>query len=190
MLAVLVFSGVKRAKEEALKKQCVNNLKQVGLAFRQWALDGDRYPTQLLGIQGGALEASTNGSMFRNFQVMSNQLRDPKILVCPADNRTPPRSFSGVWGNTNVSYFIGLDAHDTYPQTFLSGDRNLEIDGVAAGPGIVAPTTNNNLSWTRMMHNQSGNVCLADGSVYHFDKQRLNEALAETGAVTNRLVLP
>jgi len=38
MLIVLVFSGVKRAKEEALRKQCVQNLKQIGLAFRQWTL--------------------------------------------------------------------------------------------------------------------------------------------------------
>src|ERR1043166_3584837 len=38
MLFVLVFSGVRRAREEALRKQCVQNLKQVGLSFRQWTL--------------------------------------------------------------------------------------------------------------------------------------------------------
>ena len=73
---------------------------------------------------------------------------------------------------------------------FLSGDRNLEVDGVATGPDIVALTTNNVVGWTRAIHNWIGNVGLADGSVQHFDKKRLNEAFAGTGAVTNRFVLP
>jgi hypothetical protein len=92
--------------------------------------------------------------------------------------------------NTNVSYFVGLDADDTWPQMFLLGDRNLEIDGVAARPGIVALTTNSDVGWTRAMHNGIGNVALADRSVQGFDSTRIDKALAETGTATNRLVIP
>jgi len=188
MLIVLVFSGARRVKEDALRKQCVDNLKQVGLAFRQWG--SHKGPMQTPNEWGGAQQSVTNGEMFRVFQVMSNELYSPKILVCPSDIRIAAAEFVTALANTNISYFLGLDAQDTFPQMFLSGDRNLEIDGVAAGPGVFALTTANNLSWTRTIHDRIGNVGLADGSVQHFDKKRLNEALAVTGAVTNRLVFP
>ncbi len=75
MLVVLVFSGVRRAKEEALRRQCVNNLKQVGLSFRQWALDSsDKNALHISNERGGAQQSVTNGEMFRVFQVMSNEL--------------------------------------------------------------------------------------------------------------------
>ena len=191
MLIVLVFSGLRRAKEEALRRQCVDNLKQVGLAFRQWTLDSsDNNAMHIPNELGGAQQSMTNGEMFRIFQVMSNELFTPKILVCPADHRIAATDFLISLSNSNISYFLGVDAEDVFPQMFLSGDRNLESDGVVAGAGVIALTTTNELSWTRTIHNRSGNVLLADGSVQHFDKKHLNEALAGTGEVTNRLVFP
>jgi prepilin-type N-terminal cleavage/methylation domain-containing protein len=48
ILLVLLLSGIQRAKEEALSRHCVDNLKGVGLAFRQWAIDSfDGHPMQL-----------------------------------------------------------------------------------------------------------------------------------------------
>src|SRR6266496_5973911 len=106
MLVVLVFSGVRRAKEEALRRQCVNNLKQVGLSFRQWALDSsDKNALHISNERGGAQQSVTNGEMFRVFQVMFNELNTPKILVCPADNRITASEFVTSLANTNISYF-------------------------------------------------------------------------------------
>ena len=54
------------AQAQAERIQCVNNLKQIGLAFRIWGGDNkDKYPTSLV--------------------VMSNELSTTKILVCPSD---------------------------------------------------------------------------------------------------------
>jgi len=74
---------------------------------------------------------------------MSNELTTPKILVCPADKeKVPATSFGAGFSDTNSSYFVSLDASETYPQTFLTGDRNLAVAGKAAQPGTLVLTTN------------------------------------------------
>jgi prepilin-type processing-associated H-X9-DG protein len=126
--------------------------------------------------------------MFRAFQVLSNELNYPNILICPSDTRTPASNFVTLLSNTNVSYFVSLDAKDSYPQMVLSGDRNLEIDGVAAKPGIVALQSNNVISWTTEMHKRRGNIAFADGSVQVITKFNLRSQ--DNGVATNRLAMP
>jgi hypothetical protein len=53
-------------KEEARSVQCVNNMKQIGLAARIWSNDhNDTFPPDLI--------------------TMKNELNTPRILFCPAD---------------------------------------------------------------------------------------------------------
>jgi len=81
--------------------------------------------------------------------------------------------------NTIVSYFVGVDSSDIYPQGLLGGDRNL-------GPGPVpdpnygfSPTngqgndvmidTHSSTAWSLRMHSYgnragAGNILLGDGS--------------------------
>ncbi len=86
------IEAMKKAREQALSIQCINNLKQIGLAVRVWALDNeDRFPT--------------------NFLCMSNELNTPKILVCPSDtNRIVAPDFRS-YTDANCSYdlFAGSD---------------------------------------------------------------------------------
>src|SRR5438445_538647 len=54
ILAGLLLPALAKAKQKAVRINCVNNLKQVSLAFRIWAGDnGDRYPMQLASQPGG-----------------------------------------------------------------------------------------------------------------------------------------
>ena len=51
---------------------------------------------------------------------------------------------SGVYGsfdNTNVSYFVGVGAEDTFPQSILGGDRNLGNGGIidVANGNVASP---------------------------------------------------
>jgi len=75
---------------------CANNLKQVGLAFRTWAIDNDgRFPMQVSVTNGGTMELVSSGLVFPHFQVMSNELSTPKILFCRADTqRTNANNFA------------------------------------------------------------------------------------------------
>src|SRR5207248_11356487 len=106
ILAAMLLPALARAKARAQKINCTNNLKQVGLAFRTWALDnGDRYPMAVNAADGGpalipSLASSGNAAnMWQVFQVMSNELSTPKILYCPSEpesRRTQSTSFSTV----------------------------------------------------------------------------------------------
>src|SRR6187455_934912 len=54
ILAAMLLPALAKAKARAQRINCVNNLKQVGLSFRQYALDnGDRYPMSLDRNSGG-----------------------------------------------------------------------------------------------------------------------------------------
>jgi prepilin-type N-terminal cleavage/methylation domain-containing protein len=149
ILAAMLLPALARAKARAQRINCVNNLKQIGLAFRTWALDNqDHFCMAVAGTDGGAQfhigtrNVSNNGTTSRGvfgfFQVMSNELSTPTVVACPAEfdsGRTKATSFAPVavagqnytpyTSDLNVSYFVGVDAADTNPQMILDGDHNL-----------------------------------------------------------------
>jgi prepilin-type N-terminal cleavage/methylation domain-containing protein len=96
ILAAMLLPALSKAKARAQRINCVNNLKQVGLAFRIWAGDqNERFPMQVPVLQGGAQDftgrqglltaAPSSYQPWRNFQVMSNELSTPKVVACPSD---------------------------------------------------------------------------------------------------------
>jgi competence protein ComGC len=203
VLAILVFLLLPQhtgTRVSATRINCVNNLKQVGLAFRIWAGDNNElFPMQVSTNQGGTREWIGGPNAFRHFEVMSNELLTPKVLFCPAEPdrwrvmaalfvTNIPRQVAFA-SNTNLSYFVGVDAVTNAPQMFLSGDHNV-TNGILANHGLLKLTTNHPAGWTRKMHDRSGNVGLADGSVQMFSTLALQQALMFTGVATNRLALP
>jgi hypothetical protein len=114
---------------------CLNNLKQIGLAFKTWALDNqDHFPFNVGTNAGGTMElcAESNGgfdsSAFQHFQVMSNELGTPRILVCPKDRSRKPASDFQYLHAANVTYllFSGTNVTDAHPQEILA---KCPIDG-------------------------------------------------------------
>ncbi len=225
ILAALLLPALARAKAKAQRVSCTNNLKQVGLSFRTWAIDNDgNNPMAVAYVSGGdsddvgfrvlaatqkttATAGSRGVSMI--FLCMSNELSTPKILYCPSESESSYRqastSFAGANVGTanaipftndlNVSYFIGVDAQETYPQMLLTGDHNL--GGNANPPTIAylaAPSTgtpfvylgtnftvNMGPAYLDTMHSKQGNVGLADGSVQGYTRSRLQDALRGSG---------
>jgi competence protein ComGC len=191
LLAAMLLPALSGAHAKARQIQCDNNLKQCGLAFRIWEGDyNDEYPMDVPMAKGGTKEFDTGADTFRHFQVMSNELSTPKILICPADTRTVADNFA-VLKNQNVSYFVSLDASETLPQMFLDGDRNLTSDDQPEN-GILKLVPGQSLSWTPSIHVNQGNIGLADGSVQQFSDSGLHRALQNSGALTNtwRISLP
>jgi type II secretory pathway pseudopilin PulG len=192
LLAAFFHSGGSRAPAKAVRINCVNNLKQVGLAFRLWGGDhNDLYPMQFLTNSAGAplFDDAANG--FRYFQVMSNELSTPKLLICPADRkRTAATNFATDFAGARISYFIGLEANETtHPLAFLSGDRNI-TNGQKPINGVLEVTTNQNIGWTSEIHNHAGNLGVADGSGQQVTDNGLNSFAGHTGLATNRLLFP
>src|SRR3974390_1460654 len=85
ILAALLLPALARAKAKAQRISCTNNLKQVGLAFRTWAIDNDgNNPMNVAGggttpaanDAGGAMGVGTYGPTYQwhIFRCMSNEL--------------------------------------------------------------------------------------------------------------------
>ena len=205
ILALILLPTLARPKVYGQRINCVNNLKQMGVAFRTWALDnGDKYPAQVSITNGGTMELVDSGVVYAHFQVMSNELSTPKILVCPEDavrQRWTATTFASATpgtpncipfsSNTNVSYFVGVDAVDSSPLMFLSGDANIGLDGALPKVGLRSFSTNSNIGWYQPRHERGikGNIGFADGSVQVLDSKELRMALMASG-VTNRLAIP
>jgi hypothetical protein len=98
VLAAVAFSELPSESDSprSLPIACVNNLKQIGLGFKTWALDhNDHFTFSESTNGGGTMEfcaTDTNGfdrDAPLHFQIMSNELSTtPVILVCPKENVT------------------------------------------------------------------------------------------------------
>jgi type II secretory pathway pseudopilin PulG len=188
----ILLPALMRAKPRAARTTYVNNLKQVGLSCRIFGNDhGDKYPVQVSTKEGGTLELVEGPNAFRHFQAMANELSTPKILICPEDRQRTraATNFAMDLNNSKLSYFFGLDATEADVRTILSGDRNL-TNGFPLQNGTLLLTTNQNLGWTKQIHVDAGNICLADGSVQQLMSSALERALRDTGIPTNRLAMP
>jgi len=170
---------------------CVNNLKQVGLAYRMWANDhGDQFPWAAPGTNGGTLELATSGNVVAHFLTASNEMNTPRILACPSDDmRTKAIQFDSNFSSANISYFIGLEAEVTSPQSILSGDRNLTTNGVVRS-GMLIVQDVNQLTWTSAIHQSAGNLGLVDGSAQQLTTRSLQKQFEAQAKVPARIILP
>jgi competence protein ComGC len=198
ILAALFLPALAAAKRKSSRIGCTGNLKQVGIAFRLWEGDnGDKYPMAVSVTNGGAMELLATGNVAACFQVMSNELSTPKILLCPEDTkRTAATNFSTGFSDANISYFVSPDAVETYPQMILDGDDNLLVDGKPVQPGILSFWTNQTIAWTKDRHHGVGNIGMADGSVMSVTSGGLNSAVVSstngvpTNNAANRWLIP
>lgn len=172
ILAALLLPAVTRSQMRAKRIVCVNGLGQMGIAYQIFMHDhAGKFPMQVPMSDGGSQEFVQNGYAvggefyfsFRHFQVLSNELAVPKILICPADTRLPAVNFSALQ-NANLSYFIGVNADYDRPGSVLVGDRNL-ANVTHPSPSIVHGGAGNQLRWTRELHEYKGNVLFSDAHV-------------------------
>jgi prepilin-type N-terminal cleavage/methylation domain-containing protein/prepilin-type processing-associated H-X9-DG protein len=196
ILAALLLPALAQAKARARRISCINNLRQVGVAFQGFAHDhNSRFPMQVPGLEGGSQEFTAvsyqvSGGFFfsyRHFQTLSNDLGSARLLACPADTRPPAATFVYL-SNTNLSYFVGLRADYSRPSSLLAGDRNLTND-YEISPTLLRPLANNAWHWTAELHQFKGNLLFSDGHVEERSSQTLSASL-NPGAMTGELALP
>ena len=162
ILAALLLPALARAKAKAQRINCTNNLKQVGLAFRTFAIDNDgNMPQTLASSQGGASEdvgirqvlavqrqVAVNGTITGSrgvsmmFLVMSNELSTPKILFCPAEYESSYRQASSSFAGSQIG---------TANNVLYTNDLN-----VSYGLGVDAQETSPQMFLT-VDHNLGGN---------------------------------
>src|SRR5258708_6418870 len=118
ILAAMLLPVLNRGKMRAKQIQCVNNMREMGLAFNSFAHDHEsRFPMQISTNAGGAMEYVQRGYLttgefyfaFQVFQTISNELVTAKHLACAGDTRSETNTFANVH-NENLSYFVGVNA--------------------------------------------------------------------------------
>jgi prepilin-type N-terminal cleavage/methylation domain-containing protein len=188
ILASLLLPALAKAKARAQRISCVNNLKQVGLAFRIYSNDNSEKFPWAVAQPDGALGFAAADIVTESYRAASNSLNTPKILTCPSDGGTTKSSDFDTtrFSKTNISYSLGFDsgnptgrpsADGTHPQTILSGDRNHVQTGWADPGAGNQPTA----TWDTSIHNLAGNLGLGDGSAQQVNNLRFAQQVKSAG---------
>jgi hypothetical protein len=159
-----------RLTAKTARVKCVNNLKNVALAYRVFATDFDgHFPFETPTAKGGTFEWSNN--IVAQFLALTNELTTPLILNCPT--RTIPQPSVRSWpslNRSNISYYIALSARPEQTNLILTGDAGFSVDGALATNRLVQITRANRIEYPRRFHGDAdaANVAMSDGSVHQF----------------------
>jgi len=176
--------------------QCISNLRQIDIGFFMYAEDyGKTYPFQVSAEQGGTKEFIFTTHVFPHFEKLHKFIPGQQfynLLVCPSDKTRKAGTNAEAFTDLNISYFLNADcSHTNNPsQSFLAGDRNLESNGQPVNLGLLNATTNINLTWSKEIHIQGGNLAFADGHVEFNKTDRFNAIIQQQPVSTNRIVIP
>ncbi len=174
ILAGILLPTLSKARANARKVQCLNNLKQLGIVFTLYAQDYDDYIPALRQLTSGGpywTEPLLQGGYF-------NTGTSKNILVCPSYSpkkytagyggrvygyrRTSPFGY-GIWLKTSritkpSSTWILADSVD------ISAKMQINEIGLSSG--------NNKI---HVRHNGTANLLFLDGSARSFNKDGLRE---------------
>jgi len=183
--AVLVdmLQPVSHSPGKAHRIKCVNNLKQIGLAFA--VFEGDHNgQTPFRVFTNVAYQDDTRA--WAHFQGLARELQTPKLLLCPDDKTRlarPAKDFSAgkgadvkslsMIGNEAVSYFLGINANATRPASIVAADRSVGpainlpaySTRVAGGAVTVSMKSEWSVFAANRLHDNQGDLLLGDGSV-------------------------
>jgi hypothetical protein len=191
VVALLLLSGLAKSHHHSRRIYCVNNLKLLGVAFRQWSQDhSERFPMQVSTNEGGTHELVDFAGVVPHLRVLSNEIVATKAFVCLTERtRTWATNFDSDLTPNHISYFVGVDVTSTNSEALLAGDRNI-TKAKPVWNGIVGLTINTPPEWTKELHDGEGNVLIGDGHVEGMNTASLRKRVATTGFSTNRLAMP
>jgi type II secretory pathway pseudopilin PulG len=190
---------------------CLNNLRQIGIAFQAWGNDhDDRRPAFVPMNEGGGAAHPLRDNAYFHFMFLSNYLSSPTLLIDPAE-ATRTKRVASTWDfspnggflnpafrNNALSYLLGCHTTRSETRDVLSGDRNLQFGGLAGcSYGFsqvwflnVAPQSFR--GWTNGPHGTAGNLLINDGHVEFTSQDRLQAVLThiEDFSVSDHFLSP
>jgi len=140
VLIALLLPAVQAAREAARRAQCVNNLKQIGIAMHNYHGSLGSLPSGMSGCCNGTWQAFTlpyleQGALANSYNFMAPRYSEPQnntvvwsfvgTLLCPSDSPSRPTSTAvGAANNgkiTNHNYVANLGQTDTDQQQTING---------------------------------------------------------------------
>ncbi|MBU0610272.1 MAG: DUF1559 domain-containing protein [Armatimonadetes bacterium] len=197
ILAAILFPVFAKAREKARQSSCASNLKQIGLAFMQYAQDYDEtLPTDWITLPGGT--AWTDRYTWR--AAIFPYIKNSQIFSCPSDSYNYSGALAGMCQNGEGSIpggygdntfhwdsgapnppgttFCKLGTIALPAQLILAGDSSYGGHQLSYQPNTLnTPRTDPG----SMRHNEGCNYCFADGHV----KWLKPTAVEDTVAVCN-----
>jgi hypothetical protein len=168
LLILVLWPSVRQARG---RQVCVNQLRQIAVAGFM-SNNGYGLSTRWGTNKNGTKEYIETGEVFRHFLAMTNELKTPKILVCPTDKQRTRATHWTNFSNQKLSYFLAVDVVDFSPQMLLAGDRNI-TGGLLTNRNLMLLWSNSSAAWSSQLHKKFGNIALADGSVHRMTEQQL-----------------
>jgi prepilin-type N-terminal cleavage/methylation domain-containing protein len=128
ILAGLLSAHLVGVRERARRLECMNNLRQIGLAAKQYTLDHD----ELFPEAGSAGPTAAS-----HFRLLSNQIQNVgKVFRCPSDQSTLATNSLSTMVDANLSYCYVRKLRDTDPLgTPLAFDQG--VGNVADGDPLT-----------------------------------------------------
>ncbi len=137
VIASLIIPAASRSPRSSFSRRsaipmptdCQNNLRQIGLAMKVWALErNDQYPFNVSTNSGGSLELCSRGpdgfeiDPVPHLMVISKELSSTEFLVCPGDSGKHPAAGFASLRPENVSYQLrtGTNINSDNPQEILA----------------------------------------------------------------------
>lgn len=182
LLAAILFPVFARARENARKNSCLNNLKQLGVGFLAYTQDFDEKLPGATGGSGGEdklggwtyydVFGAPNGKFDVTLGSIYPYVKSSQVYICPSDNagRRTGNSYaingcmadnigvaSASWPTPNVTPGKAIADFDKTSLWLMLGEEN---SGGSTDDGYM----NNTNAWTPR-HLQGTNLAFLDGHV-------------------------
>jgi hypothetical protein len=184
--------GLTGFKAKPARVKCVNNLKNLAVAYRIFETDhDDHFPFEIAASNGGTFELSNN--IVGQFLALSNEIATPLILNCPTRTlRQPPSRDWYTLSRTNISYYIALTARPGVTNSILTGDAGFSVDGILSANQLVPITRGNRVAYPRQFHEEAdaANIAMSDGSVHQFPANGFARWQRISPVATNLFLVP
>lgn len=185
ILAGMLLPALAKAKAKAHQTSCINNQKQITLAYTMWGDENNegKYPWNPGPGNIPLIPWRDNWALLQKYVV------NPTVLTCPADrNRTPVTNWAQLSPafdlRKNLSYFFSADSQPDRPLMFLIGDNYISRNGTlayGANPPESLKIKKNVLQqydWVSdMRHKKLGVMALCDGSVATFTGTKMRDQI-------------